>query len=184
MKSRRWAILFFLFAVPVGLRQTLAQNAKDQSTYCEDGAPDEFAFKGGSVPKAVVSAVLETSEGKQARADAGERGEELTPEKVLRAARLHVSSDNAAMFLVMGSYPLAGADASWFWIVRDDGTKASVLLWMAGNCVELKESSTRGYRDIGVVCASAGSSRTESYHYDGKVYKLAHSRIRTRGPNE
>src|SRR4051812_17160894 len=101
MKFRRWAILFFLFACASWPAANPRPKCKRSVNILRNGASDEFAFKGGSVPKTVVSAVLETSEGKQARADAGERGKELTPEKVLRAARLHISSDNAAVFLVM-----------------------------------------------------------------------------------
>ena len=173
-----------LFGLPFGLQQCLAQSAQKQTIFCEDGAPDAFAFKAESFPKAVVDAVMNTNEGKQARADANETGKELNVEKALRATRVRISEDDAAAFLVMGSYPLAAADAGWFWIVREDGTKTSVLLWMAGNCVVLKRSSTHGYVDIEVRWASAGSTRTESYHYDGKAYQLAQSKIKARGPKD
>jgi len=185
MRHSNRVLVLCLLALQLGLQQCFAQDATKQTTLCEDGGPDAFALKADSLPKAVVDAVMNTTEGKQARGDANEKGNELHPEEALRATRIRLSMDNAAVFLVIGSSsPLAAADASWFWVVRQDRTKASVLLWMAGNCVELKASSIRGYRDIEVLWASAGSERTSTYRYDGKAYQLVHSRIKDRGPND
>jgi hypothetical protein len=184
MKIQTGSVILCLLCIQFGLQQSIAQRAQKQTTFCEDGAPDDVAFKAESLPKAVIDAVMNSDEGKQARADADQSGKELNPEKVLRATKFPLSSDSATVFLVMGSYPLSAADASWFWIVREDGAKASVLLWMAGNCVELKPSRTHGYRDIEVLWASAGSKRTETYRYDGKAYQLARSRTKDRGSND
>jgi len=181
MKTIHLACVICVFAV----QQCLAQNTQSKATFCEDGGPDTFAIRPDTLPKAVIDAVMNTSEGKQARADADARGTELHPEQALRAASIRLSRDDAAVFLVMGSsFPLAAADASWFWVVREDRTAGSVLLWMAGNCVELKPSSTHGYRDIEVQWASAGSERTDIYHYDGNAYRLAHSKVRNRKPSD
>jgi hypothetical protein len=183
MKSGIWALMSLLFPLTFGLPQCLAQSVKDQTkTYCEDDGPGTFSLDADSLPKAVVDSVLNASESKQMLA--GESRAEVSPEKLLHAKRIRPSSDGATEFLVIGSPPLSAADGSWFWIVRDEGAKASVLLWTAGSCVALEGSRTRGYRDVEILWASAGTEQKGTYRYDGKVYKLAHSRMRARGPHD
>ena len=185
MRYSNRAFVLCLFALQFGLQQSLAQDAKEQTTLCEDGGPGVFPLKADSLPKAVVDAVMNTSEGKQARGDADARGAKLHPEEILRATRIRLSLEDANLFLVMGSsYPLGAADGSWFWVVREDRTKASVLLWMTGNCVEPKPASSRGYHDIEILWTSAGSKRTDTYRYNGKAYQLVHSRLSDRTPSE
>lgn len=182
MKSGVLALLSCMLLLMLGLPQCLAQNVKrPTATYCEDDGPGTFQLDANSLPKAVVGSVMNASESKQVLA--GEAGAEASPETLLHARRIRLSADGATMFLIIGSPPLSAADGSWFWIVRQDGAQASVLLWTAGNCVELKSSTTRGYHDIGVLSASAGSERTSVYRYDGKAYQLANSQIRDREPN-
>ena len=183
MKSGVLVSMSCLCLLMIGTQQCLAQGVKNQTTtYCEDDGPGTFQLDANSLPKAVVGSVMNASESKQMLV--GETGAEVSPEKLLHARRIHLSADGAAVFLVIGSPPLSAADGSWFWLVRQDGVKASVLLWTAGNCVELKNSTTRGYRDIEASWASAGSEQTSVYHYDGKAYKLANSQVRDRKPND
>jgi hypothetical protein len=182
MKSGVLVLMSCLFLLMFGPAKCLAQGVKNQTTtYCEDDGPGTFQLDADSLPKAVVDSVMNASESKQMLA--GEAGAEVRG-KLLHARRIRLLADGATVFLVIGSPPLSAADGSWFWIVREDGAKASVLLWTAGNCVEVKSSTTRGYRDIGVSWVSAGSERTEIYHYDGKAYKLANSQVRDREPND
>lgn len=183
MKAEIWASMICLLVLMPGLLQyqCQAQGAHNQTTYCEDDGPDVFALSSDSLPKAVIDSVMNSTESKGAQ---GGTGNELNPEKILRAARIRLSRDDAAEFVIVGSPPLSGADGSWFWIVRWNRAKASVLLWVAGNCLDLKSSKTRGYRDIEVLWASAGSERTITYHYDGETYQLARSQIHERGSKD
>lgn len=179
MKSAIWASMICLLVLMPGLLQSQchAQGVHNQTTYCEDDGPDVFALNADSLPKTVIDSVMNSTESKEAQ---GGTGNELNPEKILRAARIRLSRNGAAEFVVVGFPPLSGADASWFWIVQWSGAKASVLLWAAGNCLELKSSETRGCRDIEVVWASAGSERSAIYHYGGETYQLAKSQIHGR----
>lgn len=183
IKPGIWVLMSFLFLLTFGLPQCLAQGGKSQTTtYCEDDRPGTFPLNADSLPGAVVDSIMNASEAKQMLA--GETGAGVSPEKLLHARRIHLSSDGATEFLVIGSPPLSAVDGSWFWIVRDDGAETSILLWTAGNCVMLERSRSRGYRDVRFLWASAGTERTGTYRFDGKVYRLAQSQKRTRGPND
>lgn len=184
MKSDIRVSMTCIFLLMCGLPQCLAQRVRNQTTYCDDGGPSVFALNADSLPKAVIDSVMNSAESKQVLADSDQRGADVSPEKILRGARIRLSTEGTTEFLVVGSAPLSAADASWFWIVRKNGARASVLLWAAGNCIEAKSSKTLGYRDIEVLWASAGSVRTNTYHYDGKAYRLAHSQLQDRGHND
>lgn len=76
------------------------------------------------------------------------------------------------VFLVIGKPPMAGADNTWFWIVRQSGNEAKILLWAGANCVSIERSSNLGFRDIQTEWSSASESITEAYSFDGTAYKL------------
>jgi hypothetical protein len=127
---------------------------------------------------------MNSEQAREAIADSKTKGMKLDPEKVLQGRTVRLSGDGVATFLLMGSYPLAGADNTWFWIVRRSGQAASVVLWVAGNCVNIKRTSSLGYRDIEANWFSAGTTISETFRYDGKTYRLARKETRSRRPEE
>lgn len=166
-----------------GLPQSPAQIAKSKAvTYCEDGGPATYPLDANFLPKAVVDSVMNAPDSKEMLE--GEKPSDVTPEKLLHAAKIHLSSDGVTEFMILSSPPLSGADNSWFWIVRQHGTNASILLEAGGNCVELEAARTRGYRDLMSYWAGGGTEVIDTYQYDGKVYKLVHEKTRTLGPND
>lgn len=183
MKSAILSLITCLFLFTVALPQSLAQTAKFKAvTYCEDGGPETYPLDANSLPKAVVDAVMNAPESKEMLE--GEKPADVTPEKLLHAAKIHLSSDAATAFMILSDPPLSGADNSWFWIVREDGTKASVLLEAGGNCVELESSKTHGYRDVVSYWAGGGTELIDTYQYDGKDYKLVHKKSKPFRPDE
>lgn len=184
MTSNTRILMSWMLLLTCGFPPCLAQSVQNRTAYCDDGGPGAFPLDADSLPKAVVDSVLNANESKQVLAELGQTGTEISPEKLLRGARIDLSTDGTTEFLVVGSAPLSAADASWFWIVRNDRVRASILFWAAGNCIQAKGSKTRGYRDIEALWASAGSERTKTYHYDGKAYRLARSQMQDRGHND
>jgi hypothetical protein len=184
MKSKIKVSMSCIFLLVCGLPQCSSQSVQSKTTLCDDGGPGVFTLNADSLPRAVIDSVMNAAESKQASADSGQTATEASPEKNLRGARIRLSTDGTTEFLVLGSAPLSAGDASWFWIVRKDGARAAILLWAAGNCIEAKSSKTHGYRDIELLWASAGSQKTSTYHYDGKAYRLAHSKMQDRGPDD
>ena len=182
MKSAALTLITCLLLLILVLPQSLAQSAnKKTSVYCEF-EPGTFPLHAHSLPKAVVRSVMHAPESREMLK--GEKPADVTPEKLLLGRRIHLATDGATTFLIIGSGVLSSADASWFWIVRQNGKKASILLFDAANCVDLDSSKTHGYRNVIFYWASAGTARTDIFHYNGKVYKLVHEKSRSRGPND
>jgi hypothetical protein len=150
-----------------------------QTIFCEE---ESGALSvNGPLPRSVLNAVMRTKEAKQAQQQAAIGGIELVPTDILHARHIRLSNDGAVAILVVGSqYPLSGADRSWFWVVRQSGLHVSVLLWTGANCIKILPHKTNGYADITSVWASAATMRTETYRYDGKVYRLASVRSEDR----
>lgn len=175
MKPAILSLITCLFLLTVARPQSLGQTAKSKiSEFCEDGGPATYPLDANSLPKAVVDAVINAPYSKEVLE--GEKPSDVNPEKLTHAARIHLSSDGAIEFMILGSPPLSGADNSWFWIVRENGNKATLLLEAGGNCVELEATRTRGYRDVMSYWAGGSTELIDTYHYDGKVYKLVHEK--------
>jgi hypothetical protein len=139
---------------------------REQTTFCEDGA-----LSPSPLSSAVVKALMDTSEGKDARQNAEEQGQVLDPFKLFNGSRIHLSDSRDTFFLVTGQYPTSGADNTWFWVVRLSGEKAVVLLHTGANCLALGRGRTFGYRDIVAAWSSASQTLREVFKYDARVYK-------------
>ena len=172
-------ILTFFLASHMAAGESKDKTAREQTSFCEEGAPDDLALKLVPLPKVVLTSVMNTKEGREAREDARKKGRELDPEKILMGAKVHLTDSPEVFFFVMGSYPMSGADNTWFWIVRQSGKSATILLWAGGNCLDVESTRTLGYRDIVTTWSSASTTETNTYRYNGKSYKL---RRRKSGP--
>ena len=180
MKARVLGLGICLFAMHMTSADCTAQASKRQTAFCEEGAPDDMLLKPVSTPRYVLNAVMNSKEARQVRAEAREKGSELNPEELLRGTIIKLSNDQAKTYLVMGADPLSGADNTWFWIVRTSGRQASVLLWVGASCVNIKQTSTNGYRDVVADWSSAAEMLTQVYRYNGKVYRLSSRKSRAR----
>jgi hypothetical protein len=158
-----------------------AQKSQEQTSFCEEGSPADVKLNGLPLPPPVVAAVINSREGKQATASALASGTQLDPAKLLTGVRAHLSDSKARFFLVSGGdTPLSGGDNTWFWIVRESDHKASSILWAGANCLEIKRTKTHGLSDIVAHWSSAAVTTRKVYKFDGKSYRLAQSRSRTK----
>jgi hypothetical protein len=147
-----------------------AQAHKEQTSFCEAGSETELIPT--PMPQTVITAVMNSDEGKQAKADVAARHIELDPVKLLKGTTVHLSNSSSRFFIVVGDSPLSGADNTWFWIVQESGQNATVLLWAGANCLRIKSTRTLGFRDVVAEWSSASEMRTEIYKFDGKSYRL------------
>ena len=134
-----------------------------------------------SLPPAVVTAIANMDESKEMLKDP-RNAEERRPEKLLQGARVRLTNKRETLFVVMGTYPLSGADNTWFWVVRSSGSSADVLLFTGANCLRISRSTSLGYRDIVTTWASAATSSTESYKFNGTSYELRKSCSKPNSP--
>ena len=93
--------------------------------------------------------------------------------KLFCAVKVHVAGPNEVDEVVIGSGLMSGADNDWFWIVREEGKGAKVLLWANGLELSLATHRTNGYRDIETAWAAASGIEIDCfYRYDGNQYRL------------
>jgi hypothetical protein len=155
------AIIAALIAVLLPIA-TLAQG-KEQTSFCDGGSLE--GFHSTALPKDVVKALMNTEEGEAALESAErEDGKELDTSKWFLWAKPHLADSRDVFYLVMSVSPMmSGADNTWFWIVRQSGKKATILLWAGGNCVGISRSRTSGYRDVRTTWSSPNETITKIY---------------------
>lgn len=124
---------------------------------------------------AVLNSLLRTKEAKSAEDRVKNRDhEELR--RLFEAVNVHLSDPGAESDqVVVGKFPMAGADCDWFWLVRVVSGRAEVILFANGSSLELLGKQTNGYRDIRTVWSSAaGYTLTDIYCYNGARYTRVH----------
>jgi hypothetical protein len=185
LRTIRLLLAFTLAPTQLTPRECAAQPQKEQTTFCETGAPAEDELKPVPLPTEVLTAVMNSELGKQAQADAKERHLELDPTKLLKGAPIQLSNTRSRSFILIGDAPpLPGVDNTWFWIVGLSGGRATTLLRMGANCVELLPTKTLGYRDISAHWSSAAGASVKTHKFDGESYKLRRSTWRERKPSD
>jgi hypothetical protein len=129
-----------------------------------------------ALPNPVVQAIMATESGREASAFAEQSGTRLATSRLFRGWKVNISASKDNFYIVIGSYPMSGADNDWFWVVRQSKGKATVLLWAGANCLDVMKGVTRGFKNIEAAWSSPSSTRINRYVFDGRRYKLQSSR--------
>jgi hypothetical protein len=168
-------VILFVSHLYAGQQKT--PDLRQQASFCEDG-PDETVLKPIPLPSEVVSALMYTAEANAARESAENKGRNLNPATLFKGTTVHLAKSVDVFYLVMGSFPMSGADNTWFWIVRSSGNGATILLWAGANCVDISRKGTLGYKDIVTTWSSARYAKTTIYKYSGRSYKVWRTKSR------
>jgi hypothetical protein len=152
--------------------QSKTPRVREQTEFCEDSLPS------APVPRSVIAAVMNSDVGRQAEADSLANHTKPDPTVLLTGTTVQLSTGRSRFFLVTGKGDLSGADNTWFWIVRASGGKATNLSWFGANCLQIRPTTTLGLRDVVTLWSSASATRTNTYKFDGKSYRLVRSRLR------
>jgi hypothetical protein len=144
---------------------------REPSSFARDD--DERGFKNAKPPSDVVlDTLLSTPEAKEESERLGQLNRE-EKRKLFSAVKVYLAGRNEVDEVVIGNSPMSGADNDWFWIVREEGKSARVLLWANGLSLSLSRHRTNGYRDIETAWAAASGFEIDCfYRYDGKQYRL------------
>jgi mRNA-degrading endonuclease RelE of RelBE toxin-antitoxin system len=174
------SIMFAIFTIGILSAQTQKEAVKiEGSSFCADESED---FQSARPPTNVVLDVLLKTPGAKDVSAELEKLDREEQRKLFRAVRVHLSETDPTDYLVVGSYPMSGADNDWFWLVRQTQNRAQVILDAGGNCLDLLRTRSSGYRDIRTVwSAASGLTITRIYHYDGNRYQLVHRYTKTVG---
>lgn len=127
----------------------------------------------------VLRALFETQEARQVLNFASDAAQD-DPARLFRAAEVHLAGPEETDLVVIGVPPMSGADAGWFWIVRETRNGPRVVLFTGANTLELAGSATNGYRDILTTWSSAAETQETTFHFDGKIYRGFEKRTRDR----
>lgn len=93
--------------------------------------------------------------------------------QLFTAVKIHLSGPKEIDYVVLGGFPMGGADAPWFWIVRFDQTHPKVLFFTFANGFEVLKTRNNGYPNIRSIAFAGGVAYTRIYHYNGQRYILA-----------
>ena len=169
MKRTLLAAFLAVFLLPS--HAAAQRRSSDQTSFCPDG-PNDANLRPVALPKSVLAALLNSKEARKERQYLKEEGQTAELAKAFRGTKISLGNSQDSFFLVVGSPPISGADNDWFWIVRQSGEKASILLWAGGYCLNVEKTSNFGLRDLSTTWSSASTTETANYVYDGKSYKL------------
>lgn len=118
----------------------------------------------------VLKVLFETDQARQVLNFASDAAQD-DPARLFRAAEVHLAGSDEVDLVVVGVPPMAGADSSWFWVIRATRNGPRVVLFTSASSLDLAESTTNGYRDIIATSSSASETQETTYHFDGKSYK-------------
>jgi hypothetical protein len=175
LKVVSWMI-WTAFVAGIAIAQTKDKRpaAEPRAFYEECGGGRPCSFDNPvSIPNDVLDALRATEEARSMR----DALADLNREKfagLFKAIKIHLVPPNELDYVVMGEFPMGGADAPWFWIVRLDQTQPKVIFFTFANSFEILNAGHNGYPDIRSLAYAGGVTYTEVYQYDGQRYVLMH----------
>jgi hypothetical protein len=182
--SVRFVICVVVFLLMTGRTssQTSAKSRQqgDSAVFSEDDNRFNHSVR---IPTPVIDALLATPEVKEIANGEPKFAREKSLSELNRnqisqlfsAVEVHLSDAKDADFVVLGHFPLSGADNSWFWVIRSPMSHPKIILFANGNGIEISKSKTNGYSNIlSYWSSAAGCTLTWVYRYDGVRYRLAH----------
>jgi hypothetical protein len=152
-------LLFLLISLST---QGAAQSKDSTLFYAENLA----SFQ-APIPRAALKALMKRREVREALQYSGS----AKPSDLFHAASVHLHLAEQSDLMVVGQYPVSGADNAWFWLITSANTHPKVVLWSGCNTIEILRSSTVGYRNIVTHAATAAITIREVFHFDGSTYR-------------
>jgi hypothetical protein len=123
------------------------------------------------LPPEVLGVLLRTKEAKSILGGP-KSSKSQNAAKMFRASEIHLSDSNRVDMIVMGVFPMIGADNDWYWFVRDAYGRPRVILFEGCNSIGLTDSETNGFKNIESAWSSASEDRYTEFHFDGYRYKI------------
>jgi hypothetical protein len=152
-----------ILIMPAGAQMRSA--LREQTTF----SGDEPLQRPVALPTPVLKMLLDTEKGKQALE--AENPDESAPSKWFHATEVHLAQPGQIDLVIVGSYPMSGADNTWFWVVRNASKAPRIVLFTGGNGLRLLNGRTNGYRDVRTSWASPREVVITEYKFIGGKYK-------------
>jgi len=133
------------------------------------------------LPKNVLDILRASKEARESR-DALKDYDRDGFSQLFKAAVIHLGGPEETDYVVMGEFPMGGADAPWFWIVRSDQSLPKVIFFTFANGFEILKSISNGYPNIRSIAWTGCCRFTNLYQYNGQRYVLVHAYHRQNMP--
>lgn len=176
-------VILWMISTALATGITLAQTngikptAEPRAFYedCDHGDKDRPCLFDHPVtlPRHVLDALRATEEAKDMQ-DKLKSYDRRQFASLFKAVKIHLVGLSELDYVVMGEFPMGGADAPWFWIVRFDKTHPKVIFFTFANGFEILNAGHSGYPDIRSLAYAGGLTYTEIYQYNGQHYVLMH----------
>jgi hypothetical protein len=162
----RFCLSALLIALAVAEVSAQADRRKEQSQF---GA--EVAIrKPTEIPTDVLS-ILRQDKRNQTCLKEGESQGNITSSWFL-GSRVHLKADSDPDLIVSAKNScLFGANLVPFWIFRQTPHGYDLILSVSGLGLDLLKTRTMGYRDVRASAATATSTQTVLFKFDGKEYR-------------
>lgn len=149
--------------------------AADPTAFYEDCGDDRSCSFDSPVPLPdnVLNA-LRTSEQAKSMQDElkGLDRERFT--ELFKAVKIHLGETEELDYVILSEFPMGGANAPWFWIVRSNQTHPEVIFFTFANGFELLKARNNGFPNIRSNAWAGGVQYTNVYLYNGQRYILVH----------
>ena len=162
--SMRMALVFIVAWALTSIR---AQTVSEQTHF---SAEDSRVSRPINLPEGVLAMI---SKEEVVRDTLEDEGKSQLPRDWLSAAEVHLAGPNEKDFVVMAVGLLRGANITTFWVFRPtSGGGYEMLLDAPAHDLIIKESRSKGYRDIELLSATAVSVTTVNVRFDAKKYQI------------
>ena len=173
-------IICILFAARITTAQSnVRKPAAEPTVFYEDcdedsGAERPCLFKDSVViPDNVLNALRASDEAKSMQGELKDYDRDDFAQ-LFRAVVIHLGSSKETDYVLLSEFPLGGADAPWFWIVRSHQSHPKVIFFTFANGFQILKTRNNGYPDIRSNAYAGGVKYTNIYHYNGQQYALVH----------
>ena len=160
------AVLLSLAGGTWAAQRPKARPVREQLSFSADKLPQRPA----SVSPETLEALLQTPEAKNGMRLLNPT-ERKDPARLFRGADVHLTGPEENDLIVIGTGPMAGADKTWFWVVRTGGNGSQVIGFATGYSLRVMGSTTNGYKDFECRWLSGALVEEVIYHFDGGLYK-------------
>jgi len=149
--------------------------AAEPTAFYEDCGDDRPCLFDNPVPlpENVLGKLCDTEEAKSMR----DKLKDLDRDEfaqLFKAVVIHIGGPKEIDYAVLSEFPMGGADAPWFWIVRYDESHPEVIFFTFANGFEILKTRNNGYPDIRSNAYTASYEFTNIYHYNGQRYIVVH----------
>jgi len=127
------------------------------------------------LPPSVVAELVKTQAAGYAR-DVLKENPQYDLSQLFLAEKMKLAGPDEDDYVVLGEFPLTGADCDWFWVVRSLKSGPQVVLFSIGTMLRLLPQEDHGLPEIRADWwPGNGDGWARIFRFDGKEYKAARS---------